>query len=118
MKNFVTYKTGVFIFRPGGRITGHTSKQFREYIFEALPVDETSPRILFDFDGVKMMDSTGLGAMMEIQMIVKKQKGRIGVINVGSHINNLLVISHLVSQFEHFDSENDAILRLREPHDS
>ena len=118
MKNFVTYKTGVYIFRPGGRITGHTSKRFREYIFEALPADEMSPRILFDFDGVKMMDSTGLGTMMEIQMIVKKQKGRIGVINVGSHINNLLVMSHLVSLFEHFDGENDAILRLREPHDS
>ena len=118
MKNFVTYKTGVYIFRPGGRITGDASKQFREYIFEALPANERTPKILFDFDGVKMMDSTGLGTMMEIQIIVKRRKGRIGIINVGSHINNLLVMSHLVSQFEHFDSENEAILRLRDPHDS
>ena len=118
MKNFVTYKTGVYIFRPGGRITGDASKQFRKYFFEALPADERTPKILIDFDGVKMLDSTGLGTMMEIQIIVKRRKGRIGIVNVGSHFHNLLVRTHLVSQFEHFDSENDAILRLRDPHDS
>lgn len=68
----------------------------------------------FRFHDVKMMDSSGLGTLMEVHMSVTQKGGRIGIINVGTHINNLLVMSHLISHFEHFDSENEAILALRD----
>lgn len=114
MRNDVNYKVGIYTFKPSGRIAGHDSKAFRESIFKALPNNSHRPlKLLFDFHDVKMMDSTGLGALMEVHLAITRKGGRIGVINVGTHINNLLVMSHLISQFEHFDSENEAILALR-----
>ena len=50
---------------------------------------------------------------MEVYISVTRKGGRVGIVNVGAHINNLLVMSHLISHFEHFDSENEAILALR-----
>ena len=41
-----------------------------------------------------------------------RKKGRIGVINVGKHIKNLVALNWLVNLFEHFDSEDAAVLAL------
>lgn len=114
MRNDVNYKVGVYTFKPSGRIAGHDSKAFRESIFQALLKNSHRPlKLLFDFHDVKMMDSTGLGALMEVYISVTRKGGRVGIVNVGAHINSLLVMSHLISHFEHFDSENEAILALR-----
>ena len=115
MRYNVNYKVGVYTFNPSGRIAGHASKTFRESIFEALLNNSHRPlQPLFDFHDVKMMDSTGLGALMEVHLAITQKRGQIGIINVGTHINNLLVMSHLISHFEHFESENEAILALKD----
>ena len=43
---------------------------------------------------------------------VARKKGRVGVINVSKHINNLIVLSRLASLFERFDSEEAAVSAL------
>ena len=113
MRYNVNYKVGVYTFNPSGRIAGHASKTFRESIYEGLPKTDRPLQPLFDFHDVKMMDSTGRGALMEVHLAITQKRGQIGIINVGTHINNLLVMSHLISHFEHFNSENEAILALR-----
>ena len=115
MRNNVNYKVGVYTFKPSGRIAGHDSKAFRESIFQALPNNSHRPlKLLFDFHDVKMMDSTVLGALMEVHLAITRKGGRIEIINVSSHIKSLLVVSHQISHFEHFKSENEAILALRD----
>ena len=47
-------------------------------------------------------------------MHVKQKNGRMGVIHVGKHIKNLLVLSRLMSLFEHFDTETEATAALSE----
>ena len=117
MKNEVTHKMGVSIFRPSGKIIGRESQAFKETIvesFKELSKNSTPPKLLFDFHDVTRMDSTSLGVLMEIGIRAKRQAGRVGVINVGTHIKSLLIVSHIISHFEHFNSENDAILALRD----
>ena len=117
MKIDVTRELGISIFRPSGRMTSYKTEEFRNAVFEnvrELPEIERPPKLLFDFSDVRMMDSTGPGALMEIGITIKQQGGRIGVINVGSHIKNLFVVSHLISHFEHFDTENEVTFGLRE----
>lgn len=106
----VSLKNGVVIFKPHGRITGNANKSFKKSVYDKLPKSGSPPKMVFDFARVAQMDSMGLGTMMEVGLTVKQKGGRIGVINVSSHIKNLLVISHLISHFEHFPNEDEAVI--------
>ena len=50
--------------------------------------------------------------IMEAYSAIKRRGGRVGVINISSHIKSLLVITHLVSHLEHFNSESEAVEAL------
>ena len=50
--------------------------------------------------------------MTEAGISIKQEDKRLGVINVVLHIENLLVISHLISHIGYFDDKDDAALNL------
>ena len=104
-------ENNVTILEPSGRIVGPAVSELRQTILPDIEAAET-PRILINFENVNMMDSAGLGALMEARAIASRKEGRIGVINVGKHIKNLIVLSRIVSLFEHYDSEEEAISAL------
>ena len=111
MSTQIRQEGDVAIVKPSGRLVGPSVVELREVI---VPQIETSdePRILINFENVNMIDSSGLGALMEARAIATRKNGRIGVIHVGKHIKNLVVLSRLVSMFEHYDDENAAVLGL------
>ena len=101
----------VAIVEPSGKLVGPSVVELREAIAPQIEsYDE--PRILINFENVNMVDSSGLGALMEARAITTRKNGRIGVINVGKHIKNLVVLSRLVSMFEHYDNKDTAVLEL------
>ena len=110
----VETRDGVIILKLGGRIVGIAGGELRQVIEEQLKDAPASPKFLFDFADVSRMDSSGLGTLIGLHVSVARRGGRIGVINVSNNINNLLVIGRLITIFEHFDSENDAIAELQE----
>ena len=110
----VETRDGVIILKLGGRIVGIAGGELRQVIEEQLKDAPAPPKFLFDFADVSRMDSSGLGTLIGLHVSVARQGGRIGVINVSNNINNLLVIGRLITIFEHFDSENDAIAGLQE----
>ena len=112
MKVDVARMNGVVILKPHGRITGDAVQLFKKAIYEELPRCGSPPKLVVDFADAANMDSRGLGTMMEAGFTIRQKGGQIGVINVSSHIRNLIVITHLVSHFKHFDSEDDAVLAL------
>ena len=111
MATTIRQRDKVTILEPSGRIVGAAVSELRKTILPDIEASDT-PRILINFENVSMMDSSGLGALMEARAIASRKQGRIGVINVGKHIKNLIVLSRIVSLFEHFDSEDEAISAL------
>lgn len=101
----------VAIVEPSGRLVGTSVVELREVIVPQIETND-EPRILINFENVNMIDSSGLGALMEARAIAIRKNGRIGVIHVGKHIKNLVVLSRLVSMFEHYDDEDAAVLGL------
>ena len=108
MATQIRQQDNVTILEPSGRIVGAAVSELRQTILPDIEAAET-PRILINLENVNMMDSAGLGALMEARAIASRKDGRIGVINVGKHIKNLIVRSRLVSIFEHFDTEDAAV---------
>ena len=108
MKMTTHLNNGIPVLEPHGKIVGPAVSQFRERL--ALEVlDATVPCFLIDFEHVHKIDSSALGMLVNLHVIAGEVNGRIGILNVGRHIRNLLVITRLVNVFEHFEDEDAAI---------
>ena len=95
---------GIAIFTLSGKIVGAAVSELRNVL---LPhIEETdAPRILLNFENVRMMDSSALSVLIEAHAAAKRRNGRIGAIQVGKHIKNLIVLNRLVHLFERFNDE-------------
>ena len=111
MATTVRYKDGVTILEPSGKIMGIGVTELREVITAEIDASDT-PSILIDLEKVNMMDSSGLGTLMGAHVTITRKGGRVGVINVGKNIRNLIVRSRLASIFEHFTTEDEAVSTL------
>ena len=107
----IRQRNGVSILEPDGKIAGASILELREALSPHIEAHDT-PRILINFEKVNKIDSSGLGALLDARAMTKRKNGRIGVINVGKNIRNILVVTRLVSEFEHFDNEDDAVAAL------
>ena len=96
-----------------GRLIGSAATELRRKFYKFLSGEEEEPKLLIDFGGVSLMDSSSLGALMEIHKSFTKRGGRIAVINVSKHINSFIVRSRLIRTFEHFGSEDEAVAALQ-----
>ena len=112
MKTTTRLKGGIPILEPHGKIVGPAVSELRERLALELLNASDTPCFIIDFEHVHKIDSSGLGMLVNVYVIAKQMKSRIGVVNVERHIKNLLVLSRLVNIFEHFENEDAAILAL------
>ena len=99
---------GIVILEPNGRIVGAAASELRKTLVGQIASDD-DPRMLINFKNVHRIDSIGLSVLVEAHIAVMKKKGRIGMIHIGKHIKNVIVITRIVHLFEIFDSEDSAI---------
>ena len=111
MSTQIRQQGNVAIVEPSGRLMGPSVVELREAIVPQIEASE-EPRILINFENVNMIDSSGLGALLEVRALATRKQGRIGVIHVGKNIKNLVALSRLVSMFEHYDDEDAAVVGL------
>ena len=111
MTTQIRQQNGISILEPSGKIVGYSVSGLREVILPQIAASDT-PRILINFENVNMIDSSGLGTLMEARAAATRKNGRIGAINVGKNIKNLVVLSRVVNLFEHFDDEATAVTAL------
>lgn len=102
---------GISILEPNGKIVGPAASELREVIIPQIESDDT-PRILLNFENVKWIDSSGIGVLVEAHVSSIQKNGRIGIVHLGKHIRNLIIINRLVHLFEYFDSEDAAVSAL------
>ena len=111
MTTKIRQQNGIAILEPNGKIIGPAASELWDVISPEIAASDT-PRILINFENVNRVDSSGLGALMIARAAVARKKGRVAVINVSKHINNLIVLSRLASLFERYDSEAAAVSAL------
>ena len=64
MTTQIRQQNGISILEPNGKIVGHSVSELREVILPQI-VASDAPRILINFENVNMIDSSGLGTLME-----------------------------------------------------
>ena len=108
----VSEREGVLIFTLSGTIISPGIKEVSETIEETLVGHASPPRLVFNFKEVTGMDSSGLGVLMKVYADIYPREGKIAVINVNKHVKNLIVMARLITVFESFESEDEAIAAL------
>ena len=72
-------------------------------------VHQGSTKILVNLAGVDYVDSAGLGELVGAYTTVTKAGGHMKLLNLTKKMHDLLSITKLLTVFETFDSEQEAI---------
>ena len=66
-------------------------------------------RILLDLGRVRYVDSGGLGELVHAYSTVRNRGGAIKLLNVTKRLNDLLVMTRLLTIFDCFNNESEAL---------
>ncbi len=106
-------RDGVTILDIQGKIIGSDSLDLKRIIDEQIASSaEGEAKLLLNLAKVPMMDSSGLGVVVAAYTSVQRKKGRIGLLNLGKSINSLIVMAKLITIFERYNSEDEAIAAM------
>jgi len=70
-------------------------------------------QILLNLEGVPYIDSAGLGEVVRTYTTVSRQGGQLKLVNLTKRIEDLLSITKLLTVFETFDTEAEALQSYR-----
>jgi anti-sigma B factor antagonist len=72
-------------------------------------INQGQRKIVLNLADVPYLDSAGLGEVVRAYTTVSRQGGSLKLLNLTKRITDLLSITKLLTVFETFDSENDAV---------
>ena len=99
---------GVSVLDLSGKIVlGEGDVQVKDRIKDLLA--DGQRRILLNLGEVTYVDSAGLGALISSYTTVKREGGQLKLVNLTKRIQDLLAITKLITVFDTFDQESEAL---------
>ena len=71
--------------------------------------DEGKKKVLLNLAGVKYIDSSGIGELIAKYTTISRQGGQLKLLKLTDKVQNLLVITKLLTVFDSFDDEAEAL---------
>jgi anti-sigma B factor antagonist len=71
--------------------------------------DEGKNKVLLNLAGVKYVDSSGIGELIANYTTIKRQGGQLKLLKLTDRVQNLLVITKLLTVFDAYDDEAEAL---------
>ncbi len=91
----------------GKMLIGEGDELLRERINNL--VESGTNRIVLNLADVPYVDSAGLGEIVRCYTTVSRKEGKLKLLNLTKRIHDLLSITKLLSVFETYDNEEDAV---------
>lgn len=108
MKSKVRDAGNVRVMDLEGKITiGSGDIQLRQLVEEALGAGHN--KILLNLKGVSHIDSSGIGEMVGCYTTVTRRGGAMKLVNLTPKINDILQVTQLITVFDVFDNETEAV---------
>jgi anti-sigma B factor antagonist len=99
---------GVSILDLSGKIVlGEGDLQIKERIRDLL--SDGQRKVLLNLGDVSYIDSAGLGALISSYATAKREGGQLKLVNLTKRVQDLLAITKLITVFETFDNEKEAL---------
>ncbi|HST21016.1 MAG TPA: STAS domain-containing protein [Blastocatellia bacterium] len=91
-----------------GKITiGEGSVQLREAVRKLL--DDGKKKVLLNLGDVSYVDSSGIGELVSSYTTTNNQGGQLKLLNLTKKIQDLLMITKLLTVFQTYDNEAEAV---------
>jgi anti-sigma B factor antagonist len=114
MKATLRQVNSVTVVDMSGRITlGEGCTQLRELIREQL--GKGNKHLLLNLADVTYIDSSGIGELVSGFTTVSNHGGKLKLLNLTKKINDLLQVTQLITVFECFRDENEALDSFARP---
>lgn len=108
MKIKTAEKYGAVIIELKGNVMGGPEAQEFNTLLHKL-LDEGKKNIVIDLSDCKFMNSSGLGMLISGYTTIKNGEGSLKLANATDKIESLLVITKLITIFEHYSSVDEAV---------
>jgi anti-sigma B factor antagonist len=72
-------------------------------------IQQGRKKLILNLEGVPYIDSAGLGEIVRTYTTVSRQGGSLKLLNLTKRIEDLLSITKLLTVFETFDAESEAV---------
>ena len=72
-------------------------------------VSQGHKKIILNLEAVPYIDSAGLGEIVRTYTSISRQGGKLKLLNVSKRIQDLLVITKLITIFDSYEDENEAV---------
>lgn len=70
-------------------------------------------KLVMDLGGVSYVDSAGLGQLVQIHATARNHGGALRLANVTKRLKDLLVVTKLVTVFDSYNSEEEALASFK-----
>jgi anti-sigma B factor antagonist len=101
-------RDGVTILDLGGKITiGKGDVALREAVQQTL--ESGAAKVLINLADVTTIDSSGVGELVSAFTTATNRGAKLKLVNLPAKVNDILQITQLITVFEVFDSEDEAI---------
>ncbi len=85
------------IVKPKRNIVASMASDFRYELLDL--IKDGAAQLTVDFEGVKMVDSDGIGALIAAHKALAKNGGKLGIVNPSDDIREFFKLMHLDKQF-------------------
>ncbi|HYK21988.1 MAG TPA: STAS domain-containing protein [Pyrinomonadaceae bacterium] len=66
-------------------------------------------KLLLNLAGVKYIDSSGIGELIASYATIRRQSGQLKLLKLTDRVQNLLVITKLLTVFDSYEDESEAL---------
>jgi anti-sigma B factor antagonist len=98
---------GITILDLHGKLTIEVTAQVRKAVADLLEADRKN--ILLNLEDVSFMDSSGIGELVRSYHRVMREGGQVRLLNLTKRMRELLAITKLLTIFECYDDEAEAL---------
>jgi anti-anti-sigma factor len=95
----------VQVIEPSGILDGVKAKQLQSQIKDI--VADGVDIVLIDLENVRYMDSSGLGALIAVQRLIRKANGNFFLCSVNDQVNMLLELTKMNQLFKIFANRDE-----------
>ena len=109
------HKGSITILDIAGRVIGTDALALKEIIDEQIQSADGSGEhgehlnLILNLERAQMMDSSGLGVLVASYTSIQRHNGQVVLLNLGGNIKSLIVMAKLMTIFDCYDSEAEAI---------
>ncbi len=115
------HKGSITILDIEGRIIGPDALALKAVIDEQIQAADSRTEngghlnLILNMERVQMMDSSGLGALVASYASIQRNGGHVVLLNLGGSVKSLIVMAKLMTIFDCYNSEAEAIAGIMKP---